>query len=97
MFRLKTNKTQLYKLVSNYEILPSMRRVTFAKAHRRPDYRMRWTTADGLRHEVYFAAVGGRAKLSRGDGLLGRSLEGWEGCDVRFWLKEMVFHDEGQR
>lgn len=45
----------------------------------------------------------GRARLSRWErlsrwyGLLGLSLEGWEGCDVHIWLKKMVFHDKGQR
>ena len=64
MFRLKTNKTKLYQLVAEYEAMPPVRRVTFSKAYRRPDYRMKWTDKHGLRHEAYFAAVGGRGKLS---------------------------------
>ena len=32
MFRLKANKTSLYKLVGEFENLPPMRRVTITKA-----------------------------------------------------------------
>ena len=32
MFRLKANKTSLYKLVGEFEDLPPMRRVTITKA-----------------------------------------------------------------
>ena len=32
MFRLKANKTSLYKLVGTYEAMPPMRRVTITKA-----------------------------------------------------------------
>ena len=63
MIRLKTNKTKLYKLVADYETLPSMCRVTFTKAHRRPEYWLEWVEAGGLRCKAYFAAIGGRAKL----------------------------------
>lgn len=37
MLRLKANKTSLYKLVSDYEKLPPMRRTRFTKAPRQPD------------------------------------------------------------
>lgn len=67
MLRLTANKTKLYKLVADYETLPPMSRVTFTKAHRRPEYWLEWSefqveTGD-LRCKAYFAAIGGRAKL----------------------------------
>ena len=63
MLRLKATKTKLYKLVREYEILPPMRRTTFAKAPGRTDYWMRWASDFGLWCEALFAAVGGKPKL----------------------------------
>lgn len=63
MLRLKTTKTKLYKLVKEYETLPPMCRMTFAKADRRPDYWMRWHNDFDLRCDVFIAAVGGKPKL----------------------------------
>lgn len=63
MLRLTANKTKLYKLVADYETLPPRRRVTFTKAHRRPEYWLEWVEIGNLRCKAYFAAIGGRAKL----------------------------------
>ena len=63
MLRLKATKTRLYKLVSEYETLPLMGRTNFIKAYGRPEYKMYWTDADGLKCMVFFAAVGGKPKL----------------------------------
>ena len=65
MLRLKTNKTKLYKLVREYDLLPPMSRTTLTKAPGQPDYWMRWTDAlTELRCDAFLAAVGGRPKLT---------------------------------
>lgn len=64
MLRLKANKTSLYKLVSDYKKLPPMRRVTFTKAPRQPDYWLERTDADGLRCKAYLAGGAGRSLLA---------------------------------
>lgn len=64
MLRLKASKTSLYKLVAEYEAMPSTRRVTFTKAHRTPDYWLRWVDADGLSCMAFFAACVGKPMLS---------------------------------
>ncbi len=64
MLRLKANKTSLYKLVADYEDLPSMRHVTFTKASRTPDYWLRWVDADGLSCVAFFATCVGKPMLS---------------------------------
>ena len=64
MLRLKVTKTSLYKLVSDYEKLPLMRRTMFTKAPRQPDYWLEWLDSGGPWCEAYLAAVGGRAILS---------------------------------
>jgi len=64
MFRLKTNKTSLYKLVANYEALPSMWRVTFFKSLRQPNYWLAWTSYNGLQCSAYFAACIGKPLLA---------------------------------
>lgn len=56
MLRLKATKTSLYKLVSGYETLPPMRRTTFTKASRQPDYWLEWASAGGLWCKAYLAA-----------------------------------------
>lgn len=63
MLRLKTNKTKLYKLVREYDLLPPMSRTTFTKTHGRPEYWMRWSNDFGLRCDAFLAAVGGKPKL----------------------------------
>lgn len=64
MLRLKANKTSLYKLVSEYETLPPMRRTRFTKAFREPDYWLEWMGSDGLWHKVFLSACGGKALMS---------------------------------
>lgn len=64
MLRLKANKTSLYKLVSDYEKLPPMRRVTFTKAPCPPDYWLEWADAGGLWCKAYLAGGVGRALLA---------------------------------
>lgn len=53
MFRLKANKTSLYKLVGTYEAMPPMRRVTFKKAVRRRDYWLEWTDDSNVRSAAF--------------------------------------------
>lgn len=62
MFRLKANKTSLYKLVGEFEDLPPMRRVTITKAYRTPDWWLKWTDADGLLCVAFFSTCMGKAK-----------------------------------
>ena len=64
MFRLKANKTSLYKLVGEFEDLPPMRRVTITKAYRAPDWWLKWTDADGLLCVAFFSTCMGKALLS---------------------------------
>lgn len=64
MLRLKANKTSLYKLVAAYEVLPSMRRVRFTKAYRRPDYWLEWVNASGLLCVAFFATCMGKPMLA---------------------------------
>lgn len=66
MFRLKANKTSLYKLVGEFEDLPPMRRVTITKAYRTPDWWLKWTDADGLLCVAFFSTCMGKALLKRG-------------------------------
>lgn len=61
MFRLKANKTSLYKLVGEFEDLPPMRRVTITKAYRTPDWWLKWTDADGLLCVAFFSTCMGKA------------------------------------
>lgn len=64
MLRLKANKTSLYRLVSDYENLPPMRRTRFTKAPRQPDYCLEWQDAGGLWCKAYIAAGLSRVVLS---------------------------------
>ncbi len=64
MLRLKANKTSLYKLVAEYEALPTTRRVTFTKAYRQPDFWLKWTDADGLLCVAFLATCLGKPLLS---------------------------------
>ena len=64
MFRLKANKTSLYKLVSAYETLPPMRGATITKAHRSPDWWLKWTGADGLLCTAFFSTCLGKPLLT---------------------------------
>lgn len=64
MLRLRATKTSAYKLVSDYEKLPPMRRVRFTKAPRQPDYWLEWQDSGGLWCKAYLAAGLGRAVLS---------------------------------
>lgn len=80
MLRLKATKTSLYKLVREYVVLPLMKRASFTKASRRPDYWLDWTDAGGLRWRAFLAVCAGRAKL-----ILMR--EDYSGC-----LKSIAFY-----
>lgn len=45
MLRLTANKTKLYTLVADYlDNLPPMRKATFTKYPRTPDYALEWAT-----------------------------------------------------
>lgn len=63
MRRLTANKTKLYRLVSEFEPLPPMRRVTFIKSCRRTSYWLRWDDRNGVMCEAFFAPCGGRPVL----------------------------------
>lgn len=63
MRRLTANKTKLYKLVAEFESLPPMRRTTFTKAFRQPDYFLRWADSDNNLCTAYFATVMGKPRL----------------------------------
>lgn len=62
--RLKATKTSMYRLVGDYEDLPPMRRTTFTKAYRQPDFWLRWRDADGMACKAFLAAYAGRLVLS---------------------------------
>ena len=70
MFRLKANKTRLYKLVGEFEDLPPMRRVTITKAYRTPDWWLKWTDADGLLCVAFFHLHGKGPAVHRQKGVL---------------------------
>lgn len=63
MRRLTANKTKLYKLVAEFESLPPMRRTTFTKAFRQPDYFLRWADSDNNLCTAYFTTVMGKPRL----------------------------------
>lgn len=62
--RPKVTKTSLYKLVREFEELPSMRRTAFKKAYRATDYWLRWEDSSGLRCEAFLIAGTGAAILA---------------------------------
>ena len=64
MFRLKANKTSLYKLVGEFEDLPPMRRVTITKAYRAPDWWLKWTDAEGMLCMAFFSTCLGKPLLA---------------------------------
>lgn len=63
MRRLCATKTKLYQLVAKFEPLPPMRKTTFTKAFRQPDYFLRWADREGLLCVAYFAAFMGKPRL----------------------------------
>lgn len=65
MLRIKANKTSLYKLVAAYTALPGIRRVSFQKAFRSPDYWLKWwdEKTDGC-CDAFLSACGGRPLLA---------------------------------
>lgn len=58
MWRIKANKTSLYKLVAEYAALPGTRRVRFWKAFRQSDYFLDWTQENGYAQAVLCACLG---------------------------------------
>lgn len=64
MYKLKANKTSLYKLVAEYEPLPSMRRVMFTKTPRQPSYWLEWEDDKGLWCKAYLASCLGKPLLT---------------------------------
>ena len=62
--RPKVTKTSLYKLVREFEELPSMRRTAFKKAYRSTDYWLTWEDSSGLRCEAFLIAGKGAALLA---------------------------------
>ena len=63
MKRLKATKTSLHKLVGKFAMLPSVRKVYFAKAPRSRDYWLEWSTTEGFA-KAYFSVCMGRPLLS---------------------------------
>ncbi|MDD2956388.1 MAG: hypothetical protein PHD67_08750 [Oscillospiraceae bacterium] len=65
MLRLKANKTSLYMLVATYAALPGIRRASFQKAFRSPDYWLKWydEKTDGC-YDAFLSACGGRPLLA---------------------------------
>lgn len=78
MLRIKTNKTNLYRLAKEKSksvrwcSLPPMNRTRFWKAFRLPDYFLEWYT-NGCSYRCYLAAVAGSPLLA-----IERSTEGIE-------------------
>lgn len=64
MFRLKANKTSLYKLVGTYEALPPMRLVIVKKAPRVTNWWMDWENDSRLFCKAFFYSCAGKAFLS---------------------------------
>ena len=61
MLRLTANKTKLYTLVADYvDNLPPMRKATFTKYPRTPDYALEWATAREKGRAFLSACMGRR-------------------------------------
>lgn len=58
MFRLKANKTSIYKLVAEYVDLPPMRKTEFIKHYRAPDYALDWTAPTMTGHAFFSTCLG---------------------------------------
>ena len=64
MLRLTANKTKLYTLVADYvDNLPPMRKATFTKYPRTPDYALEWAT-EREKGRAFFSTCMGRPLLS---------------------------------
>lgn len=64
MLRLTANKTKLYTLVADYvDNLPPMRKTTFTKYPRTPDYALEWAT-EREKGRAFFSTCMGRPLLS---------------------------------
>ena len=70
MKRLKANKTTLYNLVQDlvqdldWLHIPALRKVTFEKAYRRPNFSLSWRNDDGTHSQAFFCACLGCATLA---------------------------------
>ncbi len=64
MLRLKANKTSLYKLVSEFENLPPMRKTEFRKAYRSPDYWLKWSDSSDFWCEAFLSTCCGECLLA---------------------------------
>ncbi|MGO5029998.1 hypothetical protein [Candidatus Agathobaculum pullicola] len=70
MKRLKANKTTLYNLVRDmtrnldWLYIPALRKVTFEKAYRRPNFSLSWRNDDGTHSQAFFCACLGCATLA---------------------------------
>lgn len=63
MLRLTANKTKLYTLVADHvDNLPTMRKTTFIKYPRHPDYALEWAT-EREKGRAFFSACMGRPLL----------------------------------
>lgn len=63
MLRLTANKTKLYTLVADYvDNLPPMRKATFTKYPRTPDYALEWAT-EREKGRAFLSACMGRPLL----------------------------------
>ncbi len=70
MKSLKANKTTLYNLMRDmardldWLFIPALRKVTFEKAYRRPNFFLRWRNDDGTHSQAFFCACLGCATLA---------------------------------
>ena len=62
--RLQANKTSLYKLVSEFEILPPQKYTDFTKIYRRRSYVLLWHPRNGNGGKASLSAVGGACFLT---------------------------------
>jgi len=60
MLRLKANKTSLYKLVSRFTQLPTLRLTWFSKVPRTPSFFLEWSGG----YRAYLTTIMGVPKLS---------------------------------
>ena len=91
MLRLKATKTSLYKLVAAYEALPGIHKSEFIKAHRRPDYWLKWHGSEADRFcKAFFATTLGRP-------LLAITIEDWDGHEISRRVHALTIEDLRER
>jgi len=70
--RLKTNKTKMYKLVSEFILIPvTLKKTGYKKMYRSTSYVLEWYDDQGNKGRAYLAAVMGSPLLSIETGEIG--------------------------